>query len=78
MRIMDALNSDVISAYFKTILSFKILQYKKEVQEMLEFAESYMRKVRTSNQDNGTPTEQDNGAVTEQENLAPDNTPNDE
>lgn len=76
---MDALNSDVISAYFKTILSFKILQYKKEVQEMLEFAESYMRKVRTSNQDNGsTPTEQDNGAVTEQENVAPDNTPNDE
>lgn len=75
---MDDLNSDVISAYFKTILSFKILQYKKEVQEMLEFAESYMRKVRTSNQDNGTPTEQDNGAVTEQENVAPDNTPNDE
>jgi hypothetical protein len=75
---VDDLNSDVISAYFKTILSFKILQYKKEVQEMLEFAESYMRKVRTSNQDNGTPTEQDNGAVTEQENVAPDNTPNDE
>uniref|UniRef100_A0A0E0QTV7 C2 domain-containing protein n=1 Tax=Oryza rufipogon TaxID=4529 RepID=A0A0E0QTV7_ORYRU len=60
------------------IKSGAVDEYKKEVQEMLEFAESYMRKVRTSNQDNGTPTEQDNGAVTEQENVAPDNTPNDE
>ncbi|KAF0914050.1 hypothetical protein E2562_026468 [Oryza meyeriana var. granulata] len=60
------------------IKSGAVDEYKKEVQEMLEFAESYMHKVRTSNQDDGAPSEQDNGAVTEQENLAPDNTPSDE
>uniref|UniRef100_J3MZ84 C2 domain-containing protein n=2 Tax=Oryza brachyantha TaxID=4533 RepID=J3MZ84_ORYBR len=60
------------------IKSGAVDEYKKEVQEMLEFADLYMRKVRSSNQDNGALTEQDNGAVTEQENLAPDTTPSDE
>ncbi|KAL5200876.1 hypothetical protein ABZP36_035230 [Zizania latifolia] len=50
------------------IKSGAVDEYKKEVREMLEFAESYMLKAKSPNQDNNAPTEQDN--------LAPDVAPN--
>uniref|UniRef100_A0A0D9XFP2 C2 domain-containing protein n=1 Tax=Leersia perrieri TaxID=77586 RepID=A0A0D9XFP2_9ORYZ len=65
------------SFFESKIKSGAVDEYKKEVQEMLEFAESYI-KARSSNQDNSALTEQDNGTVTKQENLAVDNTPSDE
>ncbi|XP_062193836.1 BAG-associated GRAM protein 1-like isoform X2 [Phragmites australis] len=44
------------------IKSGAVDEYKKEVQEMLEFARSYMLKVRSPNQDSNALTQQDNMA----------------
>ncbi|KAL6846767.1 hypothetical protein ACP4OV_024215 [Aristida adscensionis] len=52
------------------IKSGAVDEYKKEVREMLEFAESYMQKARSSNQDNS--------ALTQQGNTVPDATPGDQ
>jgi len=41
---------------------FEILQLRKEVKEMLEFAQAYMLKVRSPNQENSDLTQQDNMA----------------
>jgi hypothetical protein len=51
-------------------LCFEKLQYKKEAQEMLEFAQLYMRKV--------TSPDQDNSALTQQDDTAPDSMPGDQ
>ncbi|KAK3132939.1 hypothetical protein QOZ80_6AG0529830 [Eleusine coracana subsp. coracana] len=52
------------------IKSGAVDEYKKEAQEMLEFAQSYMLKV--------TSTNQDNSALTQQDNMAPDAMPGDQ
>lgn len=39
---------------------FATLQLKKEVKEMLDFAQAYMLKVRSPNQENSDLTQQDN------------------
>ena len=41
---------------------FEILQLRKEVKEMLEFAQAYMLKVRSPNHENSDLTQQDNMA----------------
>ncbi|KAK3129719.1 hypothetical protein QOZ80_6BG0483750 [Eleusine coracana subsp. coracana] len=52
------------------IKSGAVDEYKKEAQEMLEFAQSHMLKVTSSNQDNS--------ALTQQDNMAPDAMPGDQ
>lgn len=46
------------------------LQLKKEVKEMLDFAQAYMLKVRSPNEENSD--------LTKQENMAPDEVPGDQ
>ncbi|KAL6655244.1 hypothetical protein ACP70R_006070 [Stipagrostis hirtigluma subsp. patula] len=52
------------------IKSGAVDEYKKEVREMLEFAESYMQKAR--------PANEDNSALTQQGSMSPDPTPGDQ
>jgi len=57
----------ILRAHF---ICYEIVQLKKEVEEMLDFAQGYMLKVRSPDQENSNLAQQDN--------MAPDAVPGDQ